>query len=286
MILDAHTHVFPPDLIERREELLRSEPAFAEMYRSARARMATIEDLRDACGRAGVAAAVITGFAWCDADLCRRHNDYLLAAAAAHPARLLPFCTLPLGNPDAAREEALRCAQAGARGFGELRPESQGVSLDSEAVASLLGWAAATFDLPLMFHASEPVGHRYGGKEGQSLGPLYAFIESHREVRVIAAHWGGGLPFYALMPEVKAALANVWVDTAATTLLYSPDVFRVVADLIGADRILFGSDYPLLSSSRQIEAIQGAPLHEAERARVLGENAAALLRRPGDGNGQ
>ena len=37
---------------------------------------------------------------------------------------------------------------------------------------------------------------------------------------IIAAHWGGGLPFYALMPEVRDALQNVWFDTAAGHLLY------------------------------------------------------------------
>jgi predicted TIM-barrel fold metal-dependent hydrolase len=79
------------------------------------------------------------------------------------------------------------------------------------------------------------------------------------------------------MPEVKVALTNVWVDTAATTLLYDPAIFRIVSDLIGAERILFGSDYPLLSPRTQIDAVGRAQLSLEERNAVLGDNAAGLL---------
>lgn len=277
VIVDAHTHAFPPSLIQRRDELIRTERLFGELYANPRARMATAADVLSVMALGQVDAAVIAGFAWDDPALCREHNEYLLRAAEASRGALLPFCTLPLGKPDQARLEVLRCVRGGARGFGELRPESQRASLDDPTLSAMLSWAAVAYNLPLLFHASEPVGHRYAGKQGQSLGPLYDFIHDHDDVHVIAAHWGGGLPFYALMPEVKLAMANVWVDTAATTLLYNSAIFRVTADVLGADRILFGSDYPLLSPQGQITAIQHAPLTDSERSLVLGENAAAML---------
>jgi hypothetical protein len=86
------------------------------------------------------------------------------------------------------------------------------------------------------------------------------------------------------MPEVKEALANVYVDTAATPLLYGPAVYRQVAELVGAERILFGSDYPLISQRRQRQAIEDS-LGDDENGKrlVLGENAGRLLRRSGEG---
>jgi len=278
VILDAHAHVFPPDFIVRRDELLTRDPTFAEMYRNPRARLVTADDLLVAMRDAGVDRAVIAGFAWRDPQLCRLHNDYLLRSADAAGSRLLPFCTLPLADTKAARLEVSLCARGGAAGFGELRPESQGASFSDPAVSDLLTWATEAYDVPLLVHASEPVGHRYAGKEGQSLGALYAFIDEHPQVRLIAAHWGGGLPFYALMPEVKVALDHVWFDTAAGSLLYDGPIYRMVADLVGAQRILFGSDYPLLSPRGQIAAIEAADLSDAERAGILGDNAAALFR--------
>lgn len=277
MIVDAHTHVFPPSISARRTQLLEREPAFAELYSNPNARMATADELLDVMAARGVDKAVIVGFAWRDPSICREHNEYLLDAAGASQGRLLPFCNLPLADTDAARLEVTVAARGGARGIGELRPESQGVSLSDSETAALLAWAYEAFDLPLLFHASEPVGHPYPGKAGQGLSELYDFICLYEDVRVIAAHWGGGLPFYALMPEVKVALTNVWVDTAATTLLYDPAIFRIVSDLIGAERILFGSDYPLLSPRTQIDAVGRAQLSLEERNAVLGDNAAGLL---------
>jgi uncharacterized protein len=277
VIVDAHTHAFPARFIVERESLLREEPVFAALYSDARARMASADDVLGACRSAGVDAAVIAGFAWASPERCREHNDDLLRAAERSEGRLLAFCNLPLQNAEAARLEAIRCVRGGAAGFGELRPESQGTSLADPDCAGLLGWIAEAYDLPILVHASEPVGHSYPGKEGQALEGLYSFLSAYEHARLIAAHWGGGLPFYALMPEVRLALHNVWVDTAAGTLLYDPAIYRTVAELIGADRILFASDFPLLSIASQVAAVQRAPLTDDERAAVLGENAAGLL---------
>ena len=79
------------------------------------------------------------------------------------------------------------------------------------------------------------------------------FIENAREypdVKIVCAHLGGGLPFYALMPEIREALENVWFDTAATPFLYEAGVFRTVVGLVGAEKILPGSDYPLIRYDR------------------------------------
>lgn len=277
MIIDAHTHAFPPRLIEQRAALIRQEPAFAELYGNPRAKLATAEDVLAGMEQAEVDLSVIAGFAWQDPALCREQNDYLLRASSESGGRLLAFCTLPLAQPDAARLEVTRCVRGGARGFGELRPESQGADIGAPAVAELLAWAAEAYDVPLLVHASEPVGHSYPGKRGQSLSSLYAFLLDQPHVQVIAAHWGGGLPFYALMPEVKDALGQCYFDTAASTLLYENAIFATVAGLVGADHILFGSDFPLLSQKGQLENIRAAGLDAAHCDQILGANAARLL---------
>lgn len=277
MLIDAHTHIFPSEFIAGRETLAAQDSTFAELYGDPAAKLARADELMAAIERNGFDHAVALGFAWNDADLCRRHNDALLAAAAESRGRIVPFCTINLAAPtQIVRAEIARCAAAGARGLGELRPGSQGADLDG-AAGDLLAEGAAQFGLVLLFHASEPVGHRYPGKGGGDLATLARFVQRHAGVRVILAHWGGGLPFYALMPEVRAALDNVWFDTAASTLLYEPSIYRHVADLVGAEHILFGSDFPLLGPRRCLRALATAPLSDAERALIAGENAADLL---------
>ena len=280
MIIDFHTHVFPPRVRDRREEYLRQDATFRELYSDPRSKLASAEDVLISMDEARVDVSVIVGFAWGEMDLCCQHNDYVLGAAAASGGRLVPFCCVQPRAGDEVRREIERCAGGGARGLGELRPWNQGYNLADSETAELLAWASRAHDLPLLFHVSEPVGHRYPGKEGLELSSLYRFLQSFPGVTVVAAHWGGGLPFYALMPEVKEALGSVFFDTAATPLLYDPLVYRRAADLVGADRILFGSDFPLLSQTRCLAQVREAGLPEEEQRLILGENARRLLRIP------
>ena len=79
------------------------------------------------------------------------------------------------------------------------------------------------------------------------------------------------------MPEVGAALDNVYFDSAASPYLYRPGVYQATAQLAGSARILFASDYPLLPHSRALAHLDAAPLPQPDRARILGQNAARLL---------
>ena len=294
MIIDAHAHVFPPGVIARRDEIRADEPVFNEMYSDASAKMATAAEVLASMDEAGVDRTIICNFAWRDGDLVDETNAYILEAAAKSGGRLIPFVSVHFGEGFAAhgrgetddaptsvrgdiRTAFRRLASAGARGIGELRPASSGYNLANSDEADLLGWAAAAFDLPILVHCSEPVGHVYPGKEGLPLDALYGFAKSASGVTIIAAHWGGGLPFYALMPEVREALDGVYFDTAASHLLYDPAIYRRVIDLVGVEKILFGSDFPLTSQAKAIERVRDAGLSDAELAAVRGGNAAAML---------
>jgi hypothetical protein len=277
VIIDSHTHVFPPEVRENRDEYLRRDTTFRELYGSPKARIATAEELLASMDAAGIDHSVACGFAWSEAELCGRHNDYLLEAAARCGGRLIPFCTVQPSDENA-RDDLKGWAARGARGLGELRPQNQGYGLIDSDQADLLAWGAGAYDLVLLFHASEPVGHVYPGKAGLPVDQLGRFIADFPGATVIAAHWGGGLPFYALMPEVREALASTYFDTAATGLLYSPDVYARAVELVGAERILFGSDFPLVPQERALQELREAPISDEARRLIEGENARLLLR--------
>jgi hypothetical protein len=79
------------------------------------------------------------------------------------------------------------------------------------------------------------------------------------------------------MPEVAEALANVFFDTAATVFLYRPQVFDHVTQIVGSDKILFGTDYPLMHQNRVLAQVRSSRLSEEDRAKILGVNARRLL---------
>jgi predicted TIM-barrel fold metal-dependent hydrolase len=277
MIVDAHTHIFPPAVRDDRDAYLERDATFRELYASDKASIATAEELLASMDAAGIDVSVACGFAWSDAELCAEHNAYLLDAAAASGGRIVPFCTV-LPSADGARDQLRAWAARGARGLGELRPVSQGYTLIDSDQSDLLAWAAEAYDLALLFHASEPVGHPYAGKAGLPVDQLYRFIADFPGTSVIAAHWGGGLPYYSLMPEVREALSQTYFDTAATGFLYRPEIYRATIDLVGAEHILFGSDFPLVTQERALRELRDAPIEDSEREQIGGENAKRLLR--------
>ena len=277
MIVDAHCHILPPSFAERRRELAARDATFASILADPAARIAAAPALLRAMARDGVDHAVAMGMGWTDFRVAAEVNDYIIEAAAAHPSRITGFASVNPAWGDAAVEEARRCADAGLRGIGELHPDTQGMDITDAGVMAPLMELACTLNLPVLLHCSEPVGHQYAGKGKTTPDKVWRFIESFPDNTIICAHWGGGLPFYALMPEVAAALGNVYFDTAASPYLYRPGVYPAAASLVGAGRILFASDYPLLRPSRPLSELAGQPLPECQRRRILGENAAQLL---------
>jgi predicted TIM-barrel fold metal-dependent hydrolase len=277
MIIDFHTHVLPPRIKRDRGPYVARDAAFATIYSSKKAKIATAEDLIDAMDRDGVDFSVVVNYGWSTHDLCVETNDYILEAAARYPRRLAGFGAVASFAGEASLDEIERCARGGARGIGELRPDLLSPDFtDSEAMSPFVE-LLRRHGLMLLIHASEPVGHVYPGKGAATPDRLYPFLAAFPGLPVVCAHWGGGLPFYTLMPEVRRALENVYFDTAASPFLYRPEVYAVVSGLVGGDRVLFGSDYPVMPAGRIIKEIEAGGLDDAARDQVLAGNARRLL---------
>lgn len=277
MIIDAHAHVFPPEFVAGRETLAARDPAFAELYREPGARLATGEGLIASMDAAGVATTWVQGFAWTSAGDVREHNDYLARLGFEAGERVRLFGAFQPAVPGAANE-LRRLHDQGFIGIGELRPGNQGYSLDDERVREVFA-AARDLHMILLFHVSEPVGHAYPGKRGLGIEEFVRFAGWYAPGRIVAAHLGGGLPFYMTMPEVREALRSTWFDTAAWHLLYDPIALQYTLALAGSDRLLFGSDFALLSQTRQVERLRDV-LGPEDADLVLGANAQSLLATP------
>ncbi|MEK7248638.1 MAG: amidohydrolase family protein, partial [Chloroflexota bacterium] len=264
MIIDFHTHIFPPEVRDNREEYIRRDTTFAEMYSDPRAQIATAEDLLASMERAGVDISVALGFAWQEHDLIVRHNEYLFEAAAQSDGVLIPFTSINMLDPRAEREID-RCAADGVRGVGELRPDNQGWKLAGEA-GERLAALARRHNLILMFHVTEPEGHEYPGRSGCDMEVFSAFAARNSDLRIIGAHLGGDL--YRRQPDPP----NVYVDTAAQVFLYREAAAETAMRAVPPGRLLFASDAPLIRQVRQIDEIRSVFHDPEERAAILGGN--------------
>jgi len=131
--------------------------------------------------------------------------------------------------------------------------------------------------MPILFHVNETIGHLYPGKGTTRLERFYELTLAFPDLPILLAHWGGGLPFYELMPEVTKAMKNVYYDTAASPFLYSKKIYAIACEIVGAEKILFGTDFPLVSPQRYFKELAESRLSEEDRDKILGLNAAGLL---------
>lgn len=277
MIIDFHTHIFPPMMREDRARYSEQDPCFELLYANPKAKIATAEEIINSMDREGIDISVVFNIGWASHDLCRETNDYIMEAIARYPNRLIGFCSIQPLAGEKAVDEIKRCIRGGVKGIGELRCDTQGFDLADEAVMAPIVRVAVEHQLVVLTHASEPVGHSYSGKGTITPDILYRFIQSFPDLNLVCAHWGGGLPLYALMPEVAGALSNVYFDTAASPFLYHDNIFQHVSEIVGANKILFGSDYPLIEQSRIVRSVRALDLPEEEKDMILGGNAQRLL---------
>ncbi|MEW6440498.1 MAG: amidohydrolase family protein [bacterium] len=278
MIIDFHTHVFPPEVVKERASFARRDAAFGLLYGDPKARMATAEELREAMAAAGVAKAVVFGFPWTDPGILRMSHDYLLEAQERAPEQLTAFCTPSLVEGRSSVRDVENGLERGFTGIGEVAFYTSRMGRKSWSYLGSLAGLARERSAPLVLHANEPVGHAYPGKMDIRLRDLARFVEEQQGIPLILAHWGGGLFFYELMKSVRRFTGSLYYDTAASPYLYAPQVYRIAVDIIGPDRILFGTDYPLIAPSRYLREIAESGVAAGDRSRILGENAARLLK--------
>ncbi len=281
MIVDAHTHIFPEEVLADPGRFDELDPAFRLMHAGG-ARMITPSELLAAMESNGIDMALLAGFPWRSPALCRMNNDFILEVIREHPHKFLGLAmvnpsAMQEAGPGAALAEAVRCLEAGMHGIGELHLEIQGYSLHEREVIGPLCEAAIQYDRPLMVHVNEPVGHNYPGKEQVALSSIYSLICDYPEMKLILPHWGGGFFLYELMPEVARAARNVYYDSAASPFLYSSRVHGVAESCAGADRLLFGTDFPLVPYPRCLDDARAGAMSEAGLQAFLGGNARRLF---------
>jgi predicted TIM-barrel fold metal-dependent hydrolase len=277
MIIDCHTHIFPHEIRNDRERFCERDRGFSSIYKDSKTKIAGVEDLIASMDKSGVERSVICGFPWSQPDLCLLHNDYLMESASRYPDRLIVFISLPFSDLDGALRELDRRRKHGAKGVGEIAfYHHEMVSQDIDAMRPILELMEKE-KIPLLLHTNEPLGHSYPGKGLTPLERFYELILSFPNLPILLAHWGGGLPFYELMPEVARAMTNVYYDTAASPFLFSKKIYVIASEVVGVRKILFGTDFPLILPGRYFQELETSGLSREDQERILGLNFANLI---------
>jgi hypothetical protein len=291
MLIDAHVHYTPPALAADLENFIAVEPYWGQMLAPGPDGVSlqgwvTAERMIADMDAAGVDRVVLVGEYRRSHEGCVARNDQALAIIRRWPDRVIAFAILQPLAGQAALDELARCLDGGMTGVGELGPYGQGYRLD-DADFLRVAEACIRADIPLNLHTNEEVGVFYPGKAATPLRDYHRLASRYPELKLILAHWGGGLVFYELLPEVRWTLRNVCYDTAASPLQYATrSIFEVALRCVDHRKLLYGSDYPLrLYPRRQAEPdfrpflaeIAALGLPDDVRADIMGGNAARVL---------
>ena len=288
MIIDSHAHLFPP-------ELNAAPAAWAEAHGEkhwatlctrrrkngqAVQSFPSVDELLREMDRAGVGRAVLLGWYWEKLATCVGQNKFYADCVRAHPDRLTAFAALqPSAGHWATLDEMHRVRDDGLIGFGELSPHSQGYAVDDPVFGEVLT-LAGDWKMPVNLHVTDPEGRDYPGRVATPLADFAKLARDFPKTMLVLAHWGGQLPLRD--PSVRE-LKNILYDTAASPLLYDDSIWSRFVGAVGAEQVLFGSDFPL-NNYPQLDAVAEMTrlIAEAKKAGasidVMERNAARLLR--------
>jgi predicted TIM-barrel fold metal-dependent hydrolase len=198
----------------------------------------------------------------------RQSNTHAAQIVARYPEHAYSLCYLNPAHPPAfVRAELRRCIEE--FGFKGIK-QWIAVNARDPRMESVMA-PAIEYGLPVFFHAwYKATGYVYNESNPSDIRHLAL---RYPEATIVMLHLNGcgvrGVQDIADLP-------NVWVDTSGS----QPDAGFVeyAAGQVGAERILYGSDWPIRDYGVQLAKVQGAAITAAEKALILGENARRLLR--------
>ncbi len=249
MKADTHVHLFSQELWQAlpkaERTMLPTPPSLKDTLRISAASQAELVLLR--------------GWPFAQFSHCKKQNDHILHAMQQHPTIIRGFCTLTPTSGEEATQELLRCFKAGFSGLGELCPLRQNFSLQDPHFLRLCDVCEEN-GKPINLYTRFAVGH--ASEPALSPQELLQFLHMRPGLRVLLSHYGAGLPFYALMPEVSKQLANVWFDTAPDHAPFPPHAPRAAAVCLGRKGLVHGSNLPFFSPENTVCPPLPAPFEE------------------------
>jgi len=206
-------------------------------------------------------------------------NEEIAEAAAANPDVLIPFASVDPARPDAVERARRLISEHGAKGF-KFHPNLQAF-FPNERGAYPLYEVIAEARLPALFHTGHSgIGTGVPGGGGFRLkysNPMCLddVAADFPELEIVLAH--PSFPWQDEAISVCLHKDNVWIDLSGWSPKYfSPQLVQYANSQLKT-KMLFGSDFPLITPERWLADFEQAPFKDEVRPLILKENAARLL---------
>ena len=263
-IFDVHTHTYPEAIAEK------AVTALGKFYDFVPEGKGIYRELEQIGAAARVSGFLLFSVAT-NAHQVQKVNDGI--AAQVKLSRSAGFCTVGFAGihqdyPDF-EGELDRIMSLGLQGV-KIHPDIQRINIDDPVMLPLYA-AMEKRELPLYLHMGDN-------------RPQYRFSETDRlvkvkkdfpKLRVVAAHLGG----YKAWDEAHklAELEDVWYDTSSALWAMTPEYAGELIRMLGTDRVMFGTDYPVMMPESDIARFLKIDLTEKEREDIFYNNAKRFL---------
>ncbi|WP_435972127.1 amidohydrolase family protein [Streptomyces sp. Qhu_M48] len=243
-------------------------------------RQPTIEEMAEHYRERRMAAVVFTVDAEHATGHARISNEEIAESCAAHADVLIPFASVDPHKGRAGVREARRLVEEyGVRGF-KFHPSIQAF-FPNDPLAFPLYEAIEELGVPALFHTGQTgIGAGVPGGGGVRLkysDPMLVddVAVDFPELRIILAH-----PSFPWQDEALAVATHkpyVYIDLSGWSPKYFPPQLVRYANTLLQDKVLFGSDYPVITPDRWLADFEKLDIRPEVRPKILKENAARLL---------
>ena len=247
-IIDCHTHAYPDEVTSNPLEWANKhgEHHWAELVapegRKSIQGWSDPAQMLATMDSANVDEAILLGWYWTKESTCRWHNKVMAEWISYAPDRFNGFASI---YPNNNVIDQLETAKAlGFIGVGELHIGVQNYQESVTHWQCMAKWCA-NLDWPINFHVTDTSIRLPPGAVSTSTETLIEIAKQEPRLKIILAHWGGRIAHLETNPYMREILRNVYYDSAASPLIYDMSIFKQILEIVGPDKILFGSDYPL-----------------------------------------
>ncbi len=258
-IIDCHCHIYPDRIADKAVEGI---SRFYDLPMAYDGRSATLKAEGD---KIGVCHNLIFSVATTPhqvnsinsfiADCVREGEGRYTGLGSLHP------------DSDDIKGDIRHIKELGFKGI-KLHPDFQKFRIDDEKLFTI--YSECEGELPLLLHTGDK---RYDYSNPQRMSNV---LKKFPKLTVIGAHFGG----WSLWEEAADMLSvydNFYVDTSSSFHWLKKDTAEKLIRKYGADKVLFGSDFPMWSYEKEFEYFSSLDLTENEREKILFRNAVKLF---------
>jgi predicted TIM-barrel fold metal-dependent hydrolase len=256
-IVDAHCHIYPDAIASKAVENV------GKFYNIAMTGVGTVENLLAQQKAAGVSRSIVHSVALRAGSVCSI-NDFIAEQTRLHES-FVGFAAMHQDFEDM-EAEVERAEALGLKGF-KLHPDSQSVNADDPRLMRF--YEIIEGRLPLILHCGD---YRWDNSHPRR---IKAILHAFPGLVLNAAHFGGW-SIYDLAVEYLED-ETCFMDVSSASVYLGPRRTKELIEIYGADRILFGSDYPMWNPAEEVERFMENDLTDEQRELILWKNAEGFV---------